>query len=1114
MNSYWVTVSTFLLALHQLSSQPTGFVLVEGKAEAPYIDSSGAMVVESGKQAVIDWTSFSIGQQEIMRFLQQDRHSSVLNRVTGKEQSQILGQLQSNGKLFLINPQGVIVGPSGVVQTAGFFASTAEISSDDFFKNLELNLTQFGEGEIVNLGTIECLSGDVALFAKIVKNEGSILTPQGSAFLGAAAELVLKPEGTQRLFIKVASDRAQINSSGLIEAVSAELKAGGDPYSMAICHTGRVEASHLIERGGRLYLSAENSGIQMAGEVVLPGGEVEIVSHDLFFDPSLRIDVSSDKGDGGEVTAVARGKGAFFGFIDASARGPIGNGGDVKLCLQEGSYQAQTLLLSANGEIGRLVLDPKNINITAVGIDPATGQTFASNPAGTVNISGSTLSSAINLASVVLQANNDVTISDNVAAGVAGNGLSLQAGRSITVDPGITIALNGGNFHATVNDAGAQPLNRDAGPALFQMNAGSQILTQGGNVTLTAGNFGGSTVGEIVITGVGALINADSGTISMIGVGNSIAGVHPGITVDAGANVITTSGSINMAGTSGSQTTAFNRGLLVDNATIRTGDGVLSLTGIGAGSADHNYGLTIQNGGVVEAIAGGTIVLQGTGSNGTDSNIGIVVEGVGSTVSTQGGDIHLTGTGQGTGLRGSGIHLALSASITTNGLGSVFLTGTGSSSGSDQCNGIEMSNLNTSISTLNGPIQLMGIANGSGVQSSGIQMMDHINISSTTGSIMLSGIGSYGTDDNTGITLQGNSDISTDAGLISLIGTSNGGGINNQGVVLDASTLSSISGNIKVIGTGSLGSSTNIGIHMVGATATVETVNGILEMTGIGGAPDSYGLFVNTQPVIQATGNGSIVLKTTRGDIGLDHLATVDVQGGGGLTIESERDIQIFSSVVTISSGSSNQTMQLMAGRNIVMKDNGMGAAQLTHRGTGNLFLVTDNEFPVFPGIGPGGFSSDATSVISTASGQLRIYTATPGQNQVLSLLNGDPFIPGPFGIDTATEKWKIYFPNGSYSDLSAAALGGVDAVPTNFTLYYKAPITLTPTFPAHFPFVATLGISQLFILINDTYTYPKRFPYHGQFCAPKQEGCFPTFDPHGSFIFEDSVDWVKRESF
>ena len=62
------------------------------------------LTVTNAPGTIINWQGFSIRADEVTRFVQSGVASAVLNRVTGTEHSQLLGQLLANGRVFLINP--------------------------------------------------------------------------------------------------------------------------------------------------------------------------------------------------------------------------------------------------------------------------------------------------------------------------------------------------------------------------------------------------------------------------------------------------------------------------------------------------------------------------------------------------------------------------------------------------------------------------------------------------------------------------------------------------------------------------------------------------------------------------------------------------------------------------------------------------------------------------------------------------------------------------------------------------------------------------------------------------------------------------------------------------
>ncbi|HSX26573.1 MAG TPA: filamentous hemagglutinin N-terminal domain-containing protein, partial [Chlamydiales bacterium] len=202
--------SLFALLANFLFADPQGFQLIAGDANAP-VDNGAGITIQSGHQAIIQWDIFSIDEQRMVRFDQLDGNSAVLNRVMGGAESQLMGSLSSNGKVYLINPSGVLIGPNGRIETAGFIASTADVLNDDFLKGQELLFGDVGPGKIVHLGVIECLTGDVTLLAKVIDAPGDI-------HAGGGTVLLLQPKGASDIFIDTGEECA-LHQSGRIEAL-------------------------------------------------------------------------------------------------------------------------------------------------------------------------------------------------------------------------------------------------------------------------------------------------------------------------------------------------------------------------------------------------------------------------------------------------------------------------------------------------------------------------------------------------------------------------------------------------------------------------------------------------------------------------------------------------------------------------------------------------------------------------------------------------------------------------------------------------------------------------------------------------------------------------------
>src|SRR5215212_7839773 len=138
-------------------ANPTGPQVVSGSAQIQGLGTANLKVTNS-PSAIINWQGFSIPGGSITQFVQQSASSAVLNRVVGADISQIQGQLLSNGRVFLINPAGILIGAGAVIDTAGFIGSSLNMTNADFLAG-KLRF-EGASGTVRNEGTIKA-SGDI-----------------------------------------------------------------------------------------------------------------------------------------------------------------------------------------------------------------------------------------------------------------------------------------------------------------------------------------------------------------------------------------------------------------------------------------------------------------------------------------------------------------------------------------------------------------------------------------------------------------------------------------------------------------------------------------------------------------------------------------------------------------------------------------------------------------------------------------------------------------------------------------------------------------------------------------------------------------------------------------
>ena len=133
-------------------ANPQGQVVVHGNAS--FTQSANQLTIHNSPNAIINWQNFNIQKNETTRFIQQNSQSTVLNRVIGQNPSQILGQLSSNGRVLVMNPNGIVFGANAIVDTQGFIASTLNLGDEDFLKGHYHFIAGADAGSVINQGFI------------------------------------------------------------------------------------------------------------------------------------------------------------------------------------------------------------------------------------------------------------------------------------------------------------------------------------------------------------------------------------------------------------------------------------------------------------------------------------------------------------------------------------------------------------------------------------------------------------------------------------------------------------------------------------------------------------------------------------------------------------------------------------------------------------------------------------------------------------------------------------------------------------------------------------------------------------------------------------------------
>lgn len=273
-------------------------------------------------RAVIDWTSFSIAAGKSVLFNQPNASSAVLNRVgAGADASQIMGSLQANGTVMLMNPNGVMFGVGSAVNVGSLIATTGTIQESNFLTTGGAIISG-ATGSITSQGNITATagaSGLVALVAPSVINQGSITATGGKiALAGSTAATISLNGGLYEFAIPAGATGVQVSNTA-----SASLNA-------ANIHLGVGDAANLLS--GVINLE----GVQQAtNAIVVNGHTVELKS-------ALQAPSVSGSSNVVNVSSGARIQDA----VKIAKTGMPGAGGTVNV--GAGTYAEQVVLNKAN----------------------------------------------------------------------------------------------------------------------------------------------------------------------------------------------------------------------------------------------------------------------------------------------------------------------------------------------------------------------------------------------------------------------------------------------------------------------------------------------------------------------------------------------------------------------------------------------------------------------------------------------------------------------------------------------------------------------------------------------------------------------------------------------
>ncbi|MDD2893528.1 MAG: MBG domain-containing protein [Halothiobacillaceae bacterium] len=882
----FATLTALCLLSFGAQANPMGGSVINGSAT--FNTSGNTLTVTNTPGTIIHWQEFSIQSNEITRFNQQSASSAVLNRVVGGNTSQILGSLQSNGRVFLVNPNGVVFGAGATVDVAGLVATSLNLSDADFLAGRHRFTSDPNAQAVSNAGNITAQQGgEIWLIAPNVDNSGVIIAPNGEILLVAGSSVELVNSLDPNLRVNITAPAGDATNVGQLVASAGRLGL----FGTIVRNSGNVSADSATMQGGKIvFRSSKRTEITgTASATGMGGGEIKVLSD------------------------MQNGTVQVSGTLDASA--PVaGDGGFIDTSAAHVNVlpTASIMANAANGQSGEWLIDPTDVTIAA---STTSGGAFTgTNPLNWVN--GAVNTSIVNAGTIqtALNAGTNVTVT-TVSAGAGTGNINYNALITKTTAPAATLTLNaennininanltstGGALNLVLNSdldgvgGGQTILNNsiltlaggtlDAGGKVVSVAAGAttfnsvnftngSLAVSGGSLSLNTA-FTNSATGIVSVSGTGALnvssytlSNAGSFNVSGSGVLNLGNGILSSFTVADIGTINRTGGSVNLTGTlvnTGNTLDIGSAGIFgaggltslgqnlkygtIQGGTVISSDGTAlntfnaqaSLSGVTLGNA-LSPALTIAGGTNLSVVSGLTLANGSTVALGSTASLLVT----GGTVGANGAATLVLNGGE---LRSSFVTTPMT-------LGAGLTIQSGNTGVVSNITGVaNASIINNAIIDANDPVASLQVSlSGTGT------LTNNGTLRSSTGSLVLSGITSLGGVLDVGTNVSTSNAALTNTGTIIGTGTLNlgaGNTLTNNGIIAPGVNFGA-AGTLSITGNLVMGASGKLNVDLNGTAAGqfdvlnvsgTATLAGILNLEGPGGA-GSY-------TVLNATGGVS-----------------------------------------------------------------------------------------------------------------------------------------------------------------------------------------------------------------------------------------------------------------
>ena len=261
----FLTAAICLALSQSVFAMPTGGKVVGGTVTGitnGTVANGGTINVNSN--ALIDWTAFNIAKGENLNFKFGQDYLNVINHVTGSEMSQLLGTLNAkNGNVYLINPNGILVGSSARIDAGSLILSTLNAEDGQLISALN--------GGLMNLD-LTSKAGSKGIIT--IENGANI---QVGPFLGLLGN---KVQIADNVTISDASYGSDINKTNVVIAAANKARLGQSDHNVSDIASVTTAQGNTVDIGAAKFnINNEDTDTYILGnDINMKGTNLNIES--------------------------------------------------------------------------------------------------------------------------------------------------------------------------------------------------------------------------------------------------------------------------------------------------------------------------------------------------------------------------------------------------------------------------------------------------------------------------------------------------------------------------------------------------------------------------------------------------------------------------------------------------------------------------------------------------------------------------------------------------------------------------------------------------------------------------------------------------------------------